>query len=218
MDEQGHLNNLLKWGIENSAVSRDDPSTRVNTDASRSATSGLSSEALEVLLGGPSDADRMRDAMAVVLSPEVDLENKLTAWDNFEQLIENLDNANNMEQLGMWTPLVKELENSESECRMMACWCVGTAVQNNVKAQERLHAHEAVPTLVQLATEDKAQAVRKKAILALSSAIRNYQPSLDAAIKALPPSDKPNRPVDASNMEAIDSIIQKLRDDSQQKG
>lgn len=138
MDEQAHLNNLLKWGIENSATSRDDPEPRANTDPHRAATSGLSSEALAALLGGPSDADRMREAMSAILSPEVDLENKLTAWDNLEQLIENIDNANNMESLGMWAPLIKELHNTEPECRSMACWCIGTAVQNNEKAQQRV--------------------------------------------------------------------------------
>ncbi|KAF2097437.1 putative Hsp70 nucleotide exchange factor [Rhizodiscina lignyota] len=218
MDDQGHLNNLLKWGIENSAASRDDSSARVNTDPPRTAGSGLSPEALAALLGGPSDADRMRDAMVAILSPEVDLENKLTAWDNFEQLIENIDNANNMEQLGMWTPLVKELDNTEAECRRMACWCIGTAVQNNIKAQERLQAHDAIPKLVELSIEDETQAVRKKAILALSSGIRNCQPNLDAAVKALPENEKPKSSIDAADMGAIDTIIQKLRDDSQQRG
>jgi hypothetical protein len=35
-------------------------------------------------------------------------------------------------------PLVEELEAEEHERRMMAAWCVGTAVQNNEKAQERV--------------------------------------------------------------------------------
>jgi len=128
-----NLNELLKWGIQNSEASRNDPSTQQGTR-----TGGLSAEALAALLGGPSDADRMRDAMGAILSPEVDLDNKLTAFDNFEQLIENIDNANNMESLGLWMPLAQQLESEEAELRRMAAWCVGTAVQNNVKAQERV--------------------------------------------------------------------------------
>jgi len=154
----------------------------------------------------------MRDAMAAIVSPEVDKDNKMIAWDNFEQLIENLDNANNMEPLGMWTPLIEQLSNAEADYRMMACWCVSTAVQNNTKSQERLHAFGAVPTLVKLATTEQDKAVRKKAILALSSAIRNNQPNLDSAMKALPAGDKPEGNVDAEDMEAVGDIVQKLRD------
>lgn len=217
MDDPG-LNNLLKWGIENSAASRQDATARVNTDPPRNAASGLSADALAQLLGGPSDADRMREAMTAIVSPSVDLENKLVAWDNFEQLIENLDNANNMESLKMWTPLIEQLSNEEAECRMMACWCVGTAVQNNVRSQERLHAFGAVPKLVELATGDTSQAVRKKAILALSSSVRNYQPNMNAVMKALPQGFVESDRINAEDMEAVDTVIQKLRDDSQKKG
>lgn len=38
----------------------------------------------------------------------------------------------------MWTPLVGVLGDEEGELRLMAAWCVGTAVQNNEKAQERV--------------------------------------------------------------------------------
>jgi hsp70-interacting protein len=126
------LNNLLRWGIENSDSTRNDPNATTDRDAVR----GLDPSVLAALLGGPSDADLMKDSMAAIQNPEVDLENKLVAFDNFEQLVENLDNANNMETLGLWTPLVGQLKSAEDELRMMAAWCVGTAVQNNVKSQE----------------------------------------------------------------------------------
>lgn len=83
----------------------------------------------------------MKESMAAILSPEITLSNKLVAFDNFEQLIESLDNANNMEPLGLWTPLVDLLGNEEAELRKMAAWCVGTAVQNNVQSQERVCIH-----------------------------------------------------------------------------
>ena len=133
MEHQG-LNELLKWSIENSSTAGNDPSVQQPRDP----TQGLNAEALRQLLGGPSDADRMREAMAAIQSPDVSLENKLTAFDNFEQLVEGIDNANNMEPLGLWAPLVAQLGNEEAEMRMMAAWCLGTAVQNNVKAQERV--------------------------------------------------------------------------------
>ncbi len=132
------LNQLLKWGIENSEASR---STQDSEDASRppgDGTRGLDPQLLAALLGGPSDADLMREAMAAILAPDVDLANKLIAFENFEMLIESIDNANNMESLGLWMPLVDQLKSEEAKLREMAAWCVSTAVQNNVKAQERV--------------------------------------------------------------------------------
>ena len=76
--------------------------------------------------------------MQAIHDPSVDHENKGIAWDNFEQLVENLDNANNMEALKLWTPLVEKLESEDTQDREMACWCLGTAVQNNIKCQERV--------------------------------------------------------------------------------
>lgn len=133
MDQQG-LNSLLKWGIENSSATLDDPNARKPENPMQGLDPGL----LAQLMGGPSDADRMKEAMAAIQSPELDLENKMIAFDNFEQLVENLDNANNMESLKLWTPLVEQLDSEEKDLRMMAAWCVGTAVQNNAKSQERV--------------------------------------------------------------------------------
>ena len=132
------LNQLLKWSIENSEVSRDDPTASSDPKAERPSGQQLNAEALKALMGGPSDAELMRESMTAVQSPDISLEDKIVAFDNFEQLIESLDNANNMQTLGLWTPLVGLLRSEEAELRRMAAWCVGTAVQNNVQAQERV--------------------------------------------------------------------------------
>lgn len=213
MNDPG-LNSLLKWSVENSSGPQSDPTTTGDPKAVRDPAQGLSADALATLLGGPSDADRMNEAMAAIVSPEVDLENKLIAFDNFEQLVETIDNANNMEPLGLWSPMVQQLENEEPELRRMAAWCVGTAVQNNVKAQERLLVLGAIPTLVKLAREDPNEGVRGKAIYALSSEIRNYQPASDAASKALPEDLVGSKKLDAGDMEALDAVMEKLREQS----
>ena len=127
------LNSLLKWSIQNQ-----DNTTTNNNNVVESASRGLNPEVLSSLFGGPSDADLMKSAMAALYSPDVDLENKIVAFDNFEQLIESLDNANNMESLGLWTPLVQLLDHEEADMRRMAAWCVGTAVQNNEKSQDKV--------------------------------------------------------------------------------
>lgn len=135
------MNQLLKWSIENSEASRTNPTSTTETKAERpdwQSGRPLNPEALKSLMGGPSDADLMKESMAAIQSPDVSLHDKLIAFDNFEQLIETIDNANNMESLGLWTPLVEQLDAEEADMRRMAAWCLGTAVQNNVKAQERV--------------------------------------------------------------------------------
>ncbi|OQN95976.1 hypothetical protein B0A48_17919 [Cryoendolithus antarcticus] len=204
------FNELLQWGIENSAGGQ----PQATNGAPRNPKS-LNPELLAQLLGGPSDADRMREAMLAITAPsdKVDLENKLIAWDNFEQLIENLDNANNMQALGLWMPLVEQLGSEEAECRRYACWCLSTAVQNNAPCQERCLAVGAVPKLLKLALEDKEQSVRKKAVTALSSEVRNYQPGLDELAKNTPKDIwAGDEKLDAGEMEQVDKIIGPLRE------
>ena len=141
------LNRLLKWGIENTTPSPNSNSNSNPTSASpanldkdaQQSNGGLDAQALQALMGGPSDADLMKESMAAIQSPDISLPNKLVAFDNLEQLIEQIDNANNMQNLGLWTPLLAVLESNEPDLRRMAAWCMGTAVQNNVLSQERVN-------------------------------------------------------------------------------
>ena len=210
------MNDLLKWSIENSQTPPTDGTAAAADPGSNDAPprQALNTEALRTLMGGPSEADLMIESMAAIKSPDVSLENKLIAFDNFEQLIESIDNANNMEKLQLWTPLVSVLQHEESQMRKYAAWCVGTAVQNNVKSQERVLALDAIPLLAKLAVEDTDEQVRRKAIYALSSEIRNYQPALDEAVKVLHKEYAPEGAIIATNMDAVDGIINKLREDA----
>ncbi|KAI0490630.1 nucleotide exchange factor Fes1-domain-containing protein [Xylaria cf. heliscus] len=235
-----NLNDLLRWSIENTASGPDG-----TTDAAPRST--LNPEALAALMGGPSDADLMRESMAHIVStdPEVTLESKLTAFDNLEQLIESLDNANLLSKLGLWSPLLECLAHAEDEIRLMAAWCVGTAVQNNEPSQERLVALGGVEKLVQMAvgkrlsapvpgeaekgeTETKTatetttgketQKVRRKAVYALSSAVRNYQPAMDVCAAELRRQGQgehvgdDGKTIDATDMDAVDVVINGLRE------
>ena len=205
------MNELLKWSVENSSTTANDPSAAPPTNRH------LNPEALNALFGGPSDADLMIASMQAIKSsdPEITLEDKLVAFDNFEQLIENLDNANNLQPLALWTPLLECLAHEEAEIRMMAAWCVGTAVQNNEKSQERLLAMNGIPPLVKLATgEAEGQKVRRKAVYALSSAARNYQPSMDVLTEELGKLGRSGKKIDASDMDAVDMLIGGLREEA----
>ncbi|GJN75298.1 nucleotide exchange factor Fes1 [Purpureocillium lilacinum] len=210
MDDK-RLNDLLRWSIENSDATRNDPSAQPPAEGGTQ----LTPEVMAALMGGPSDADLMKASMEIIsapISPDVSLEDKLIAFDNFEQLIEGLDNANNIANLGLWTPLLEQLAAEEPELRRMAAWCIGTAVQNNERTQERLLAVGGLPHLVGLATKDtEKEDVRKKAIYALSSACRNYQPAMDACADELSKVGHETGKVDATSMEAVDEVMNALR-------
>jgi hsp70-interacting protein len=202
------LNGLLKWGIENTPTTENDPAAAPPTNR------GLNADAMAALFGGPSEADLMRASMAAITStdPEITLESKMIAFDNFEQLIESLDNANNIANLGLWTPLLAQLEHEEASIRKMAAWCVGTAVQNNEPSQERLLAMGGIPMLVGVATrDDETKDVRRKAVYALSSACRNYQPAMDLCIEELAKLGRSNAKIDAMDMDAVDEIMDGLK-------
>ncbi|KAB8070836.1 Hsp70 nucleotide exchange factor fes1 [Aspergillus leporis] len=206
----GNMNSLLKWSIQNSSNQQSD-NPNASNNAPGDTARGLTPEMLSSLFGGPSEADLMKAAMEALRSDEVDLENKLIAFDNFEQLIESIDNANNLEPLGLWTPLVELLQHEEADMRRMAAWCIGVAVQNNEKAQDKIVVFNAVPKLLNISMTDSNPAVRKKAVLALSSAVRNYQPAMDELVKNLPEGYPRGEKVDAGDMDAVDAIMEKLR-------
>ncbi|KAI2779545.1 Fes1-domain-containing protein [Daldinia loculata] len=232
------LNELLRWSIENSAEA--DPSA----PESAAPRSTLSPEALAAIMGGPSDAELMQAAVEHITSsdPEITLESKLTAFDNLEQLVESLDNANLLSKLGLWTPLLELLAHEEDQLRLMAAWCIGTAVQNNAPTQERLVALGGVEKLVRMALGDRlpvekragageettaaaaeeesaaaadqgeTKDVRRKAVYALSSAVRNYQPALDVAAKELRKrGEDVQEGIDAADMDAVDGLINGLK-------
>jgi len=54
-------------------------------------------------------------------------------------LVENIDNANDLEKLGMWEPLQGLLASPSDDVKVQALWVIGTAVQNNPAAQKALN-------------------------------------------------------------------------------
>ncbi|KAG4026768.1 hypothetical protein MFRU_036g00020 [Monilinia fructicola] len=205
------MNELLKWSVENSSVTAADPT------APPPQTRTLPPDAMNVLFGGPSDADLMKASIYAVQSsdPEVTLEDKVVAFDNFEQLIENLDNANNIEALQLWQPLLGFLAHEEKEIRKMAAWCVGTAVQNNEKSQRCMLKEGGVPLLVKMSVDAKEEKdVRRKAVYALSSAVRNFQEGMDVATEELGKLGRSGDKIDATDMDACDVLIEGLREEA----
>ena len=205
------LNSLLKWSVENSAGTENDPEAAPPTNR------GFNASAMAELFGGPSDADLMISSMTAILTPdpEVTLDDRLIAFDNFEQLIENLDNANNLGPLKLWEPLLGCLANEHADIRMMAAWCVGTAVQNNEKSQKMMVDNGGVAPLVKLAVaEGERSDVRRKAIYGLSSAVRNFQPAMDDMTEELGKLGRSGEKIDAGDMDACDVLIGGLREEA----
>ena len=62
-----------------------------------------------------------------------------------------------------------------------------------------------------MAVEETDGGAKRKAIYALSSEVRNYQPGLDAALKALPEQLKMDGKIDAGDMAGVDTLIDNLR-------
>lgn len=147
--------------------------------------------------------------------PEITLDDRIIAFDNFEQLIENLDNANNLAACSLWTPLLNQLSNPEKELRKMAAWCIGTAVQNNEKSQERCLALGGVEALTKVCLDEKeAKDVRRKAIYAISSEVRNYQAAMDVFAGELEKAGRKVGKIDAADMDSIDEIMEGLRSEA----
>lgn len=97
----------------------------------------------------------------------------------------------------------------------MAAWCIGTAVQNNEKSQECLVREGGIAPLVKVAIGEKeGKGVRRKAVYALSSAVRNFQPAMDDLTEELGKVGRGGGKVDAGDMDACDGLIGGLREEA----
>ncbi|ODQ59399.1 hypothetical protein WICANDRAFT_63896 [Wickerhamomyces anomalus NRRL Y-366-8] len=124
------------------------------------------------------DATLMKQNIELIENPECDEDNKLTAFDNFEMLIENLDNANNIENLKLWPKLINLLDSENDEFKNLTSSIIGTSVQNNEKSQtDFLKYPQGFTKLISLAKSNKV--VRIKALYALSNLIRNNEQSYE---------------------------------------
>src|SRR5436305_3112710 len=98
----------------------------------------------------------------------------ITAFDNLELLVEQIDNASNLDVLKLWPPLIYMLTSSpEPQLRRYAAWVIGTAVQNNPKAQSQLLKYQGIKKLVEKLKDDE-YSVRTKILYALGSELTHF--------------------------------------------
>lgn len=208
------LNNLLKWGVQNSTVPQNGQTTAPPPPPPKPINES-DREAFQYMvnvMSGKSDFQAMLDNMAVVENEEAEAEARYIAFDNFDILIQSIDNAHNLEHRSLWERLLKFLHNEDPKLRQLAAACCSSAVQNNIRSQKQILIYnDAIPTLVRLATTESNQEARKSAISALSSTVRNFQPGLDAVLTHMPHEYKPQEKLDADDMDSVDILIKKLR-------
>ncbi|KAF2491800.1 Hsp70 nucleotide exchange factor FES1 [Lophium mytilinum] len=200
------LPDLLKWSVQNSEASRQNAETPIASPPSA---------AMAALFGFNvgSDAERMAENLLIIKNAvgDIDLDTRIQAFEDFRLMVENLDNANNLQNIqqykdgprGLWTPLLEQLDSEDTEIRSLAASCCHAAVQNDIKVQEKFLTVGGIPALVRLATTDPSKDVRKRAIRALNSAAQNYQAALDDIIAHLPDTHKPKEKIDAADADSL---------------
>ncbi|KAF8312656.1 Fes1-domain-containing protein [Clavulina sp. PMI_390] len=178
------MESLLRWGIENSAAPADDAPS---TDPPRQLKE-LDPAIIDAILG-KSDADEMREQLAVAVDESKPIDDRTTALDNFEMLVESIDNANNLVALKMWEPLIQLSKSSDDEIQQYGLWIIGTAIQNNPKAQHAVSylSYNPLPQLISIlspspssSTTSTSPTTRSKAVYCISNALRHNARAVQA--------------------------------------
>lgn len=170
------MEKVLQWSI---AQASEDPAERAKAPA-------LDATELAKVLGAQvkDDAQMMKEDIALFLSthPDVKIDDRIMALEDFEALIMNLDNANNISNLGLWNQIVQLLTydgEEKEEIQGLAAQIIGTAVQNNVKSQMDFHKEvgvEGFEKLFELLKGD-SNLIKAKVIYALSGLVAHNGPN-----------------------------------------
>ncbi|KAJ7699299.1 nucleotide exchange factor Fes1-domain-containing protein [Mycena rosella] len=170
------MESLLRWGIENSTTGTD------ATNPPPAPRQDLDPAIIDMILG-KSDAELMKEDMAVATDNSQSESSRIDALDHLEMLIEQIDNANNIEKLQMWTPLQSLITSAPtSSIKMQALWVIGTALQNNPAAQDAYFAHDPLPVLAGFLTPSPSSTAqtRSKAIYTMSGLLKHNAPAVAA--------------------------------------
>ncbi|KAJ3044106.1 hsp70 nucleotide exchange factor fes1 [Rhizophlyctis rosea] len=162
---------LLQWSVLNTATRNED--TTVDASEAVRNREPIDPKWLEVILG-KDDAIRMRECVQTIQDETVGLDDRVTAFDELEELVESLDNANDLRPLNLWAPILAVLTSSpHDKLRLYAAWVLGTAVQNNSKAQKDFLETSCLPPVIDRLTTDPSPEVRAKILYCLSGCLSN---------------------------------------------
>ncbi|KAF9054130.1 armadillo-type protein [Panaeolus papilionaceus] len=172
------MQSILRWSIENSTPLDGNPTDRPQIDASK-----LNPEIIDLILGKP-DAQQIKEDMEVAVDTNKSEDDRINALDHLEMLIEHIDNANDLEKLGLWEPLQALLtaESSTPEIKKQTLWVIGTALQNNFKAQDVYLSKKPLSTLVSFLQPgpNSSPELRAKAIYTISGLLKHNGPAVEA--------------------------------------
>lgn len=133
------MEQLLQWGLTNSVKEDGDADELKRMTEEAKAQSGPGQKydpaVLDKILG-KSDAEMMKEAMYVAVNDQATLDNRLIALDNFEMLVEQVDNAKNMKKIGLWDPIYTLLKHNEDDIKIAAAACTGSAINNDYDTQD----------------------------------------------------------------------------------
>jgi hypothetical protein len=163
---------LLAWSVINKATEKEDTTTASTN------LEPIDSKWIEIILGKPESA-RMKEIVQEVKESE-DNDLKEALMDELEMLVEQVDNANNLQPLKLWPDLISILQHdSEPSIRKYAAWVMATAIQNNKTAQDDFARNEGLSAVLNSFRLEKGPEIRLKSLLCISASIRqnysNYQ-------------------------------------------
>ncbi|RDB17617.1 Hsp70 nucleotide exchange factor FES1 [Hypsizygus marmoreus] len=172
------MQSLLRWSIENSTPLDSLPSDQ---PPPQSRLKDLDPGIIDMILGRP-DAELMKEDVAVAVDNTREEDDRVAALDHLEMLIEQIDNANNLEKLKLWEPLHSLLTSDSSTLpiKMQTLWVLGTATQNNPSAQDAYLSLKPLPALLSFLTPSPSSTLqtRSKAIYALSGLLKHNAPAV----------------------------------------
>ncbi|EIW73560.1 hypothetical protein TREMEDRAFT_73099 [Tremella mesenterica DSM 1558] len=179
------LNELLRWSIANS-TSHSSDSSQVTPDESLTLRFNPANPDVRTEQRGQTGLSAFHPSDPGVspvppipqlrsdLTPRYDLIWLTIALDDLEMLVESIDNANNLAVLKLWEPLLSLLKVQNEEILAATCWIIGTAVQNNIKAQAALHLHTPLTPILSLLSPSHSPQTRARATYALSSSLKHW--------------------------------------------
>lgn len=135
---------------------------------------------------GESDAIKMKETTEIFSNKTLDTETRKLALENMEMLVENIDNALDIEKLNLWPNIINLLNIQENrKIRFHALWIIGTASQNVKTIQEDLvFKYDLISLLLDLFdVEHENFESTKKLFYALSSILTNNQKVIQHSIK-----------------------------------
>ncbi|KAF9228147.1 Fes1-domain-containing protein [Gyrodon lividus] len=162
------MESILRWSIEHS--------TPAGGNAPPSAPrKDLDPAIIDYILGKP-DAQLMKEALEVAVDVTKDEDTRIAAMDDLEMLVENIDNANDLQKLKMWEPLqgLLGLPTTTDGLKLQTLWVIGTALQNNPAAQLSYLSSNPIPSILAcLSPLSNSANTRSKAIYALSALLKH---------------------------------------------